>query len=91
MLPTCMAMSTSFIFLAAPEQENARMAAEDKVEGWSPPTTWTLSHTHECVGRTPEDALEVTQLEEERRKARPLEGQCEPALPVVHWAVPVLC
>ena len=40
-----LAMSTSLIFLKAPEQENARMAAEDKVEEWSPPTKWTLSHT----------------------------------------------
>jgi hypothetical protein len=37
-----MAMSTSLLFLAAPdestEQENASMAAEDKVEEWSPST-----------------------------------------------------
>jgi hypothetical protein len=44
-----MAMSTSLLFLAAPEsteQENARMAAEDKVEGWPPPTKWTPSEPH---------------------------------------------
>jgi hypothetical protein len=31
-----MAMSTSLLFLKAPEQANARIAAEDKVEEWSP-------------------------------------------------------
>jgi hypothetical protein len=40
------------------------MAAEDKVEGWSPPTKWTLSHTHECEGLTKDAADEVTQMDE---------------------------
>ena len=66
-----MAMSTSLLFLKAPvspEQENARMAAEDKVEEWSPPTKWALSHTDECEGLTTDGAEEVTQMDEERRK-----------------------
>ena len=56
-----MAMSTSNDFVAAREKENARMAAEDKVEEWSPPTKWTLSHTHESEGLRKGDAEQVTQ------------------------------
>jgi hypothetical protein len=42
-----MAMSTSTLFLAAREQENA--AGEEEPEEWPPPTEWTLSPTPTVV------------------------------------------